>query len=462
MADVDRRIPQGRVERLMRVTGLGTRLAADLARAAGRLSLGAGRDATSAAFHKDAAETLALVLGRMKGLPMKAGQMLSYIDDFIPAEHRATYREVLSRLQAQARPMRLKELEAVIREDLGKGPAELFARFDPTPIASASIGQVYRAALKDGREVAVKVQYPGIADAIRSDLKNIGLLRDALSLVLPRLQVERSLGDLADRLLEECDYGCELCNVQEFARVWRGEPDVWVPEPVEELCAGRVLVTELVAGRSFGALVASGTAEEKARAGRVIWRFVFRSLYAHGIFNADPHPGNYLLADDGRVAFIDFGCVQRYDLQMLRRLAEVRRRFTAGARGPALREAAAAAFGTPPDLDEDEWAFLEKYLGVLYAPVTAPRFRYDRAYTERVADVSMEGAFLGARKAVRKGVRELETPGLLLLNRLTYGLPSVLAALEVEDDWSAAMRAIDAELDARGGDSPAQSPRHEA
>ena len=445
----ERKIPTGRVERMTRMGTLGVGLGNDLLGAAGRIAIGRGLDRTAPGFHKQAAKTIAESLGGMKGLPMKVGQMLSYIDDLAPPGYAEVYREELARLQTKVRPLRWREIEAVIERDLGKKPDRLFRTFDREPVAAASIGQVYRAVLQDGREVAVKVQYPGIADAIRNDLKNADLLRNALSLLLSKVDVERSLQDITARVLEECDYGCELNNQMEFADQWRGSEDVWIPEVIEELSADHVLVMEFVRGQTWDELVASADDAERERVGRALYRFLFRSLYVFGFFNADPHPGNYLFPDDGRVAFLDFGCVQRYRPDIVRDLRKVRTMVAEGVRGPDFREVLGAAWQMPDDLDDEEWEFFEEYLAAAFAPILADgRFRYDKAYAEKLSDLNLKGGMLGARKAFRKGVREAKMPGLIFLSRIQFGFASVMATLDVESDWIELMQEIDAEAQA--------------
>jgi predicted unusual protein kinase regulating ubiquinone biosynthesis (AarF/ABC1/UbiB family) len=438
----------GRIARLARLSRLATGLAWDFAGSAGRLATGGPRDAVAEQFHRRAAELLRDVLGQLKGLPMKLGQLLSYVDDLLPPEHGAIYRETLRGLQVLARPMPWSTVEAQIRADLGAAPEVLFARIDQTPLAAASIGQVHRAALRDGTEVVVKVQYPGMKDAMTSDLENLELLKRVLSLVLPKLDVEQSLSDLTSRLAEECDYGCELCNQEEFARNWRGDAEVLVPQVYPELSGERVLVSEHVAGLSWADALARATPDERSRLGRILFRFVFRSLYVHGLFNADPHPGNYIFLADGRVAFLDYGCVQRYDAETIRAFVALRRLVMEEVTGPRLREALTAAYALPA-LDEDEWAFAEDYIRCSFAPVIARGpFRYDRAFGQRLGELSRRGAFLSVGKALRKGVTEARRPGFLFLGRLMYGFTSLLVALDAEGDWREEIAKIDAELEA--------------
>jgi predicted unusual protein kinase regulating ubiquinone biosynthesis (AarF/ABC1/UbiB family) len=443
----EKRVTKSRIGRLTRLGSLATGLAGDVAGAAGRMATGRGWDHAAGKFHEQAARRLFESLGQMKGLPMKMGQMLSYIDDFIPAELRAVYSTALKDLQVKARPMRWPEIEAALREDLGAGPDEIFARFDRVPIAAASIGQVYRAALADGTEVVVKVQYPGITEAIRADLKNVKMLRDVFALVLRQVDIERSLADIQARVLEECDYISELLNQREFHEAWASDPEVRIPRAIEEHCGHQVLVSEYVEGLGFQEMLRQKDARERSRLGRTVFRFVFRSLYVHGLFHADPHPGNYLFPEDGTVAFLDFGCVQRYDLEARHGFGGLRRLASEGVRGAELRRRMAEVYELPEDLDEEEWEFLERYVLLCFEPVLEDRvFRFDRAYTEKLADTLMSGKLLFARKVVRKGVREAKRPGLVFLNRIQYGLASVLASMEAEENWYQIAREIDAEL----------------
>lgn len=442
--------PRGRLRRIARLGRLATGMVAGMAGAAGRMVAGGSAAAAAARFHEMVARRLVDVLGGMKGLPMKVGQMMSYIDDLIPAEHRVIYRDVLKQLQVKVRPMSYAMVARVLEEDLGAPPERLFARFDREPVAAASIGQVHRAALEDGSEVAVKIQYPGIADAIRDDLKNIELLKKAFGLVLPALEVEQTLADITDRVLEECDYGCELCNQDEFEAMWRGEAGFLVPRSYLARSSDHVLTTQYVEGRDWHALMAeAGTATRQDAAER-IFRFVFRSLNVFGMFNGDPHPGNYLFLPDGTVAFIDFGCVQRYDPETVEGFARVRRVLMEGGRGTELREAFRETYQVPADLDEEEWNFMDAYVRCCYEPVIHDRpFRYDCGYTRRLAELSLKGSILGARKAVTKGVREARRPGIVFLNRIQCGLASILAAMEAQANWHRIIRAFDDELEAR-------------
>lgn len=210
----------------------------------------------------------------------------------------------------------------VVLEELGKLPTELFAEWDEVPIASASIGQVHRAMLHDGRAVAVKVQYPGVDEAIRSDLTSAGLLFTAMKAMFPGLDPEPLVEELRERILEELDYEIEADNQRLFVDAYRDHPSIHVPDVVDELCTRRVLTTELASGVRFDELL-TWSQEERDLAGETIYRYVFGSLYRLQAFNGDPHPGNYLFEPGGRVTFLDYGLVKRFtdeELEPYRRM----------------------------------------------------------------------------------------------------------------------------------------------
>jgi predicted unusual protein kinase regulating ubiquinone biosynthesis (AarF/ABC1/UbiB family) len=242
----------------------------------------------------------------MKGVLMKVGQMASYVDEGLSP----TVRRTLSRLQDSVPPMSPELAAQVIQDELGAPPERLFARWDPLPIAAASIGQVHRAMTSDGRVVAVKVQYPGIAEIITADLDNVRLLRSLLRISSPGLDVEELLAELRERVLEELDYDLEAGHQRRFADYYAGHPTIHVPRVVDELSTRRVITSELVDGARFTE-AASWSQEERDLAGESIYRFVCRSLYELHSFNGDPHPGNYLFHGGGQVSFVDFGLVKR-------------------------------------------------------------------------------------------------------------------------------------------------------
>jgi predicted unusual protein kinase regulating ubiquinone biosynthesis (AarF/ABC1/UbiB family) len=250
------------------------------------------------------AEQVAAELGNMKGALMKLGQMVSYLDEGLPENVRAA----LAQLQHDAPPMSGGLAAEVITTELGDSPEKLFAEWDPVPIAAASIGQVHRAMTHDGLAVAVKVQYPGVGDAIEADLGSVGLVFGGLGQVFPGLDSGPLVQELRARLREELDYRREARHQQAFADYYAGHPFILIPAVVGDLSATRVLTTELAEGVRF-AEAETWSQEERDLAGETIFRFVFGSLYRLRLFNGDPHPGNYLFRPGGRVTFLDFGLV---------------------------------------------------------------------------------------------------------------------------------------------------------
>ncbi|HVH64238.1 MAG TPA: AarF/ABC1/UbiB kinase family protein [Candidatus Dormibacteraeota bacterium] len=253
------------------------------------------------------ADEVAEELGAMKGVLMKLGQMASYIYEDLPA----TFRISMSRLQRTAPPMTSELAASVIEEELGGPPDRIFAEWDPVPFAAASIGQVHKAITRDGRAVAVKVQYPGIARSITSDLRNVGLLRRVVGAAFPGLDTRSLVDELGERLAEEVDYVREAESQELFARYYEGHPVIHVPRVIGELSTPRVLTSELVSGATFEELL-TWSQHEKDLAAETIHRFVLRSLYRLRAFNGDPHPGNYLFHGRGRVTFLDFGLTKLF------------------------------------------------------------------------------------------------------------------------------------------------------
>ena len=267
--------------------------------------------------HLEAAERMVDTLGTMKGAAMKVGQLASFIDtEFLPPEYRELYQEKLSALRTSAPPMPWSKVSQVLEEEWEDPVESLFEDFEHDAAAAASIGQVHRAVLPDGRRVAVKVQYPGVAQAIRADMQNAGLLLRFAKALAPGLDAKAAAAELRERVLEELDYEYEAQNQRTFARGYRGHPFVFVPDVVTRLSRGRVLVSEWVDGLGFEDVKGLPQAE-RDRFGEIVFRFCFGSIYHLQHFNADAHPGNYLLMDDGRVAFIDFGMTKQLDAEQI-------------------------------------------------------------------------------------------------------------------------------------------------
>jgi predicted unusual protein kinase regulating ubiquinone biosynthesis (AarF/ABC1/UbiB family) len=313
--DDENEIPKGR---LRRTAQLGSVVGGEGARYAGTRARNFARSPEAAAEaldhrHMEAAERMVETLGKMKGAAMKIGQLASFIDtEFLPPEYRDLYQDQLATLRTSAPPMPWKKVREVLDEEWDDFPEELFEELEETPAAAASIGQVHRAVLPDGRKVAVKIQYPGVAEALRADLQNAGVLMRMAKAFAPGLDAGAVARELRERVLEELDYEYEAQNQRSFARAYRDHPFIHVPDVVTRLSTTRVLVSEWVDGMGFDE-VKELPQEERDRFGEIVYRFCFGSIYHLQHFNADAHPGNYLLMDDGRVAFLDFGMTKHLD-----------------------------------------------------------------------------------------------------------------------------------------------------
>ncbi len=277
-----------------------------------------GEEAAEAAMSRrqlDTAKQIVAVLGTMKGAAMKLGQVMSFLDvGLVPEEHREEFQRELAKLRDAAPTVSFKQMRRVIEEDLQEPLSEVFASFDQEPIAAASIGQVYRATLHDGREVAVKVQYPGVAGAVRADMQNLDMILRLLKRMAPGLDAKAIAEEIKERIVEELDYELEAQNQRSLARIFAGHPFIVVPDVISSLSRERVLVSEFVSGAGFEELKTRSQAE-RDRLGEIIFRFFLGCLYRHRQFSGDPHPGNFLLLDDGRVAFLDFGLFKRMDAE---------------------------------------------------------------------------------------------------------------------------------------------------
>src|SRR5919199_4210941 len=314
-------VPTGRVRRAAKVGRLaGGQAARGYATKAANLTRGEeARHAAAARRQMEAAEQIFDVLGQMKGAAMKVGQVASFIDTgAFPPEFQERIQAKLAELRDSAPRVSFARMRKVVEDDLGERLGDVFEEFSEEAVAAASIGQVYRARLRDGRDVAVKVQYPGAEQAVRADMANLGLLLRAAKTIAPGLDGKAVAGEIRERILDECDYESEAIAHRGFAREWRGHPFLYVPDVVTGLSRRRVIVTEWVDGRRFDD-VRQLPAPERDRFAEILYRFFVGSLYRHGHFSADPHPGNYMLMDDGRVAFIDFGMNKKLSRERVER-----------------------------------------------------------------------------------------------------------------------------------------------
>jgi predicted unusual protein kinase regulating ubiquinone biosynthesis (AarF/ABC1/UbiB family) len=307
------KIPTSRVGRTAKIGGLAAGQAIRQAgtRAANVTRTKDGREAALERRHIEAAEQIVTALGTMKGAAMKVGQVMSFLDvGLVPEEYREEFQHKLAALRDAAPTVTFKQMRTVIEDELGEPLKEVFDEFEQEPIAAASIGQVYRARLTDGREVAVKVQYPGVAAAVRADMQNLGLILRLAKRIAPGMDPKAIGEEIRSRIQDELDYELEAQNQRALARIFRGHPFIVIPDVVTSLSRERVMVSEFVEGTGFEELK-QYPQDERDRLAEILFRFYFGCLYRHGQFSGDPHPGNSMLLDDGRMAFFDFGLFKR-------------------------------------------------------------------------------------------------------------------------------------------------------
>ena len=369
------------------------------------------------------AEDVATTLGTMKGVLMKIGQMASYIDDGLSPAVRRT----LARLQDSVPPMSPELAARVVEEELGMPPERAFASWDPQPIAAASIGQVHRAITLDGRAVAVKVQYPGIAETIAADLSNVSLLRRMLRITAPAQDVDALLAELRDRVLEELDYRREAENQRLMAAYYDGHPTIAIPGIVSELSTRRMVTSELSDGARFAEL-ATWSQQERDLAGETIYRFVFRSLYEVHAFNGDPHPGNYLFHGGGRVTFLDFGLVKHFTAAELQPLMHMARDLCVKQDPEAFRRSMEEAGFLRPGAPLSTETLVE-HMAVFYDTIREPgRLTMTGDYASAVVR-----RFFDVRSPVAEYVSVPRS--YVILQRINLGLFAVLGELSATADW---------------------------
>lgn len=375
----------------------------------------------SAGAHAAIAARIAETLGEMKGLAMKLGQSASYLDFAIPEEARAA----LASLCSRSRPMAPSVVAEIFVQELGASPRRLFAEWSPEPFAAASIGQVHRARLKSGELVAVKVQYPRIVEAIDADLKNSLLAERASALIFRGVEPGVFSGELRDRFLEECDYRHEAANQQELRRLWAGRNGVLIPRVFEDLTTTRILVTELASGEDFETFAGRASQGEKDRAGDIMFRFAYESIFRHGLFNADPNPGNYLFHERG-VTFLDFGCVKRFPADHITRWRAMLRAILE--RGFSRAAELLVESGYIPNPEGFDFAFHHRLSLHLHQPLLAEGpFTFTQEFIERTWKMSWPEN--------RNRFRMTTPKQWVFTYRLNWGLYAVLAKLGARGDW---------------------------
>ena len=370
------------------------------------------------------AEDVTRTMGEMKGAAMKVGQVLSMMTGVLPDEM-ATQ---LATLQSNAPPMAYNLVEQVFEREYGRPPTAIFRKFEREPFAAASIGQVHRATLHDGTQVAVKVQYPGVREAIERDLSNVGLMLGLGGMVARGLDVQTLVRDLKEGIRGELDYLAEARWQQQFFDAFEGHAFVRVPRVFHELTTSTVLVQEFLPGKPFRAALELPQAERN-RIGEIIYRFCFGSLYRHGLFNGDPHPGNYLLLDDGRVGFVDYGCVARFSPATVEAFKRVIHGLNAG--------------------DLEAWRSATEALGILRPNAPFPTdVVYDHMHwywapiLEQEVEFTPElAAEMVRRNTMTTGIggqvnRWCNVPeGMVFLTRINFGLAGLFAGLRAKGPW---------------------------
>ncbi len=433
-----RRVRADRIGRSLRPLRMSAATAASHAATKLR-SIGATEEEKAARlleFHERVAERYVRELGEMKGAIMKIGQLLSIVDvGMIPERYRELYRRSFGSLLADAPPMPTEVLEETVELELGAPAREIFAWFAPEPLAAASIGQVHEARLEDGTRVAVKVQYPGIAEAVDADLRNGELLATFIRMgqsmmggLLPRTDPRDVVDEVRERVSEELDYEQEARNQRYFSDLYLDHPAIRVPCVFADYSSTRVLTMEYDGGKRWAEAL-EAPEDQRVQWAEVIFRFVFGSLDRFTIFNADPHPGNYLFHDDGTVTFLDFGCVKVIPADRLQRNIGVVRALAEG-RAADMKDMLVSAGMLAEHDDTDANVLLEWLAGTQRYLFTRP-YRFTHAdvaeQISRAADPLGEYGHLVKRIAMPKDN--------VFLSRIDFGLWSLLAALGGANDW---------------------------
>ncbi len=420
-----------RAARSLRVWRLTGRNAARLVVHAGRrvVTPRARRSELDDAFALRTADDVARELGNMKGALMKAAQLISTVVEALPE----SAQQSLSSLYADAPPMSPDLAAGVVHAELGREPEQVFLDWSREPVAAASIGQVHRAVTRDGRVVAVKVQYPGVGSAIEADLANADVLYRMLSsFTLKGLDTRALVEELRLRMRDELDYRIEAANIVEMRGHFTGHPFVSMPDVLAELSGRTVITTEWVEGLSWGEFTARATPEAKRRAGESIWRFAQHSIHRLGVFNGDPHPGNYRFSRDGDVTFLDFGMVKRWSPGEWEALVPSMDAIIVDRDPEALVRAMESAGFLRPGHGLDPRDVYD-YVSAPYRPYLADTFTFSREFmrdtVQRVIDVR------GPHQAV---IEQIDMPpSFLMLDRVVWGVSALLGKLGLTAPWRA-------------------------
>jgi predicted unusual protein kinase regulating ubiquinone biosynthesis (AarF/ABC1/UbiB family) len=403
---------------------------------AGRATIGLGKrlggrpaEAVSAEVQQRTAEQIFRVLGELKGGAMKFGQALSMFEAAMPEDLVSPYRATLTKLQEAAPPMAAPVIHKVLAEQLGPDWRDQLTDFDDEPAAAASIGQVHRAIWHDGREVAVKIQYPGAGDALRADLTQLGRLGKTVGSLIPGIDIRALVDELTDRVMEELDYRMEANAQDGFAFAYSDDPEFVVPQLVHG--TEKVLVSEWLDGTPLSAVIADGSREERDRVGLLYVRFLFSGPSRAGLLHADPHPGNYRITPDGRLGVVDYGAVARLPEGLPTSIGELMQRALAGRAEDMLEGLREEGFVKPHIHLEPEEVY--GYLAPFLEPAATEHFRFTRAWMReqfaRINDPRRPGYTIGLKLNL--------PPSYLLIHRVWLGGIAVLSQLECEAPFRA-------------------------
>ncbi|MGW5094879.1 ABC1 kinase family protein [Streptomyces nodosus] len=423
-------LPRKAVTRTAKLAALPLGFAGRATWGLGKRIVGESAEIVGRELQQRTAEQLFKVLGELKGGAMKFGQALSVFESALPEEVAGPYRAALTKLQEAAPPMPTSTVHDVLEQHLGDDWHELFLEFEDKPAAAASIGQVHRGVWHDGREVAVKVQYPGAGEALLSDLGQLSRFARLLGPLIPGIDVKPLIAELRDRVAEELDYGLEAEAQRAHAEEFAGDPDVMVPAVVHQ--CDQVLVTEWVDGIPLAEVIAEGTEEQRNRAGQVLARFLFSGPARTGLLHADPHPGNFRLLpgsgdgdgpEDWRLGVLDFGTVDRLPGGLPAPIGRsLRLALESDAR--SVYELLGAEGFVKESVELDPEAVLD-YLLPIIEPAQADAFTFSRSWMRsqaaRVADPRSPAYQLGKRLNL--------PPSYLLIHRVTLSTIGVLCQL---------------------------------
>ncbi|MEV8064967.1 AarF/ABC1/UbiB kinase family protein [Streptomyces sp. NPDC085995] len=421
-------LPRKAVTRTAKLAALPLGFAGRATWGLGKRIVGESAEIVGRELQQRTADQLFKVLGELKGGAMKFGQALSVFESALPEEVAGPYRAALTKLQEAAPPMPTRTVHAVLAERLGEDWRELFVEFEDKPSAAASIGQVHRAVWHDGREVAVKVQYPGAGEALLSDLGQLSRFARLLGPLIPGMDIKPLITELRDRVSEELDYGLEAEAQQAHAVEFEDDPDVVVPAVVHQ--REQVLVTEWIDGVPLSEVIADGTQEQRDRAGQLLARFLFSGPARTGLLHADPHPGNFRLlpggpdgAEDWRLGVLDFGTVDRLPGGLPAPIGESLR-MTLDGEADAVYDMLCTEGFVKESIELDPEAVLD-YLLPIIEPAQAEEFTFTRGWMRsqaaRIADPRSPAYQLGKRLNL--------PPAYLLIHRVTLSTIGVLCQL---------------------------------